>query len=38
MDYEIEESEFELQSRYNIHFTTNRFGKGKNPLILPVMG
>ena len=31
-------SEFELQSRYCIHFQTNTFGKGINPLILPAMG
>ena len=31
-------SEFELQSRYYIHFQTNTLGKGMNPLILPSMG
>ena len=30
--------EFELQSRYNVHFRTNTLRKGKNPLILPAMG
>ena len=30
--------EFELQSRYYIHFRTNTLGKGMNPLILPAMG
>ena len=38
MDCGIIESEFELQSRYNIHFWTNTLGKGMNPLILPAMG
>ena len=31
-------SEFELQSRYYVHFLTNTLEKGMNPLILPVMG
>ena len=31
-------SEFELQSRSYVHFRTNTFGKGMNPLILPAMG
>ncbi len=31
-------SEFELQSRYYVHFLTNTLGKGMNPLILPAMG
>ena len=31
-------SEFVLQSRYYVHFRTNTFGKGMNPLILPAMG
>ena len=31
-------SEFELQSRYYVHFQTNTIGKGMNPLILPAMG
>ena len=35
---EIVTREFELQSRYNIHFRTNTLGKGMNPLILPDMG
>ena len=38
MDCEIVISEFELQSRYYMHFPTNTFGKGMNPLILPAMG
>ena len=37
LDYNIEVSEFELQSRYYIHFSTNSFGKDMNPLILPAM-
>ena len=28
--------EFEFQSRYYIHFRTNKLGIGMNPLILPV--
>ena len=35
---EIEPREFELQSRYYIHFQANTLGKGMNPHILPVMG
>ena len=31
-------NEFELQSRYYVHFRTNTLGKGMNPLILPAMG
>ena len=31
-------SEFELKSRYYVHFQANTFGKGMNPLILPAMG
>ena len=31
-------SEFDLQSRYYVHFRTNTLGKGMNPLILPAMG
>ena len=38
MDFGIVESEFELQSRYYIHFRKNTFGTGMNPLILPAMG
>ena len=30
--------EFELQSRYYVHFRTNTLGKGINPLILTAMG
>ena len=38
MDCGIVVSEFELQSRYYIHFRANTIGKGMNPLILPAMG
>ena len=38
MDCGIVVSEFELQLRYYDHFRENTFGKGMNPLILPVMG
>ena len=31
-------SEFELQTRYYVHFRANTLGKGMNPLILPAMG
>ena len=31
-------SEFELQSRYYVHFRTNILGKGMNPLILLAIG
>ena len=31
-------SEFELQSRYYVHFRANTLGKGMNPLIPPAMG
>ena len=31
-------SEFELQSRYYVHFRANTLEKGMNPLILPAMG
>ena len=37
-DCRIVVSEFVLQSRYYVHFWTNRLGKGMNPLILPSMG
>ena len=37
MDCEIVVSEFELLSRYYVHFRTNTLGKGMNPLILPAM-
>ena len=30
-------SEFELQSRYYVHFRTNTFGTGMNPLELQAM-
>ena len=38
MDCRIVVSEFELQSRYYVHFRTNTLAKGMNPLILPAMG
>ena len=38
MDYGIVVSEFEIQSRYYVHFRTNTLGEGINPLILPAMG
>ena len=37
IDSEIVVSEFELQSRYYVHFRANTLGKGMN-LILPAMG
>ena len=38
MDCRIVISEFELHSRYYIHFQTNALGKGMNSFILPVKG
>ena len=38
MDCGIVVSEFELQSRYYVHFRANTLRKGMNPLILPAMG
>ena len=38
LDSEIGVNEFELKCHYHIHFRTNTFGKGKNPLFLEVMG
>ena len=38
MDCGIVVREFELQSRYYIHFQENTLRKGMNPLILPAMG
>ena len=38
MDCGIAVNEFERQSRYNIHFRTNTFGKSMKPLILPAIG
>ena len=35
---EIVVREFELQSRYNVHFRANTIGKNMNLLILPAMG
>ena len=37
MDCRMVVSEFELQSRYYVHFRVNSLGKGMNPLILPAM-
>ena len=37
-DYEIAASDFELQSRYYVHFRTNTPGKDMNPFIIPAMG
>ena len=36
--YKIVVREFELQSRYYVHFRTNTLGKNMNPLDLPSMG
>ena len=38
LDWGIIVSEFELQTRYSVHFRANFHGKGMNPLILPAMG
>ena len=38
MDWGIVVSEFEVKSRYYVHFWTNTFGKGMKHLILPAMG
>ena len=38
MDGGIVVSEFDLQSRYYIHFRTNTFGKGMNLIIFPAIG
>ena len=35
---EIVAREFELQSRYYVHFQTNTLGKGMNPYYPPCMG
>ena len=35
---EIEVREFELQSRYYVHFRANTLGKWMNPHILQAMG
>ena len=37
-DCNLEVSEFELKSRYNVYFQTNTLGKGMNPIPLLVMG
>ena len=36
MDCGIVVREFELQSRYYVHFRANTLGKGMNPLNLPI--
>ena len=38
MDFGIIVSEFEIQSRYYVHFQTNTLGKGMNPFIFQAMG
>ena len=38
LDYGIVGREVELQLSYYVHFQTNTFVKGMNPLILPAMG
>ena len=38
MNCRIVVSEFELHSRYYVHFRTNTLGKGMNPFIFPAMG
>ena len=38
LDYDIVVNEFELQSRFYVHFRVNTFGKGMNPLILSAIG
>ena len=38
LDYDTVVSKFELQSGYYIHFRSNTFGKGINPLSPPAMG
>ena len=38
MDCGIVVSEFEHQSRHYLHFRTNTFEKGMNPIIPPAMG
>ena len=38
MDCGIIGSEFQFQSRYDVHFRVNTRGKGMNFLILPAMG
>ena len=36
-DCRIVVNEFELQSRYYVHFRANTLGKGMNPIINPAM-
>ena len=38
LDYGIVESEIELQSRYQVHFRTNKFGKNMKTPYLPIDG
>ena len=36
LNYDLEVSKFEMQSRHYVHFRTNTLGKGMNPLILGI--
>ena len=38
LDCGIVANEFELQSRYYVHFRTNNLGRCINPFVLPAMG
>ena len=38
LDPHLEVNEFELKSRYYIHFRTNTLGEGMDSLIPPAMG
>ena len=38
MDCRLVINDFELQSRYYVHFHTNTVGKGMKPFILPAIG
>ena len=38
LDCEFKVNEFELQSRYYVHFRTNNLEKGLNPFIFLAMG
>ena len=38
LDWNIVLNEFDLQSRYYVHFQANTLAKGVDPLILPAMG
>ena len=37
LNYGILVSKLKLHSRYYVHFPTNTFGKGMNPLIFPAI-